>query len=167
MRPICSIPSRKVSRSLFSLLRRCDLEVFTTHDSETHDLKDRPSIYSYSRFLLFFFPSRCSQDFSFAISSVFRILFPGGNHSLSVGLLATNFLCFCFFLSSESVFISPEFLKDLFFPIFLPSSPWEMAPLASAVSDTGTGTLQTGFSSLAALGMFYFANFKKFTYDAS
>ena len=77
---------------------RCDLDVFTTHDLDTHDLKDRPSIYLYSRFLLFFFPSRCSQDFSFAISSVFRILFPGGSHSLSVGLLATNSLCFfCFF----------------------------------------------------------------------
>lgn len=99
---------------------RCDLDVFTTHDLDTHDLKDRPSIYLYSRFLLFFFPSRGSQDFSFAISSVFRILFPGGSHSLSVGLLATNSLCFFFFfLSSESVFISPEF-QGSFFPDLLP-----------------------------------------------
>lgn len=88
---------------------RCDLDVFTTHDLDTHDLKDRPSIYLYSRFLLFFFPSRCSQDFSFAISSVFRILFPGGSHSLSVGLLATNSLCFVLFFFSF-------FWKCLYFP---------------------------------------------------
>ena len=67
-----------------------------THDLETHDLKARPLIYLYSRFL-FFFPSQCSQDFSFAISSVFRILFPGGTHSLSMGLLATNSPFFFFF----------------------------------------------------------------------
>ena len=147
---------------------RCDLDVFTTHDLDTHDLKDRPSIYLYSRFLLFFFPSRGSQDFSFAISSVFRILFPGGSHSLSVGLLATNSLCFFFFFFLLKVSLFPLNSKDLFFPTyFLPFSPWEMAPLASSVSDIGTGILQTGFSSLAALWMFYFANFKKFTYDAS
>ena len=79
-----------------STSRRCDLAAFITHGLETHDSKDRPSIYLYSRLLLFFFPSPCSQDFSFAISSDFRILFPGGSHSLSVGLLATNSLCFFF-----------------------------------------------------------------------
>ena len=74
-----------------------------THDLETHDLKARPLIYLYSRFL-FFFPSQCSQDFSFAISSVFRILFPGGTHSLSMGLLATNSPFFFFFLLKVSLF---------------------------------------------------------------
>ena len=106
-----------------STSRRCDLAAFITHGLETHDSKERPSIYLYSRFLSFFFLSRCSQDFSFAISSDFRILFPGGSHSLSVGLLATNSLCFFLLLlfSSESVFISPEFLKDFFCPTyFLP-----------------------------------------------
>ena len=51
-----------------------------------------------------------------------------------------------------------------------PFQPWgKMAPLTSAVSEarTGTGVLQMGFSSLAALRMFYFANFKRFNYDAS
>ena len=51
-----------------------------------------------------------------------------------------------------------------------PFQPWgKIAPLTSAVSEarTGTGVLQMGFSSLAALRMFYFANFKRFNYDAS
>ena len=109
-----------------STRRRRDLAAFITHGLETHDLKARQLIYLYSRFL-FFFPSQCSQDFSFAISSVFRILFPGGTHSLSMGLLATNSPFF--FFSSESVFISPEFLKDLFLPDLLtPFQPWGNGP---------------------------------------
>ena len=109
-----------------STRRRRDLAAFITHGLETHDLKARQLIYLYSRYL-FFFPSQCSQDFSFAISSVFRILFPGGTHSLSMGLLATNSPFF--FFSSESVFISPEFLKDLFLPDLLPPfQPWGNGP---------------------------------------
>lgn len=108
-----------------SIRRLCDFAAFITHDLETHDLKARPLIYLYSRFLLFFFPFRCSQDFSFTISSVFRILFPGGTHFLSMGLLATNSPFFFFWKCLHFPWI-PEgsFLPDLLPPF----QPWGNGP---------------------------------------